>query len=361
MIFKEYYEELIHASRQITTFRQAIAKKTIESFVLDTINPSVPNGLLLAHLIASSLLRRIDRKLLESKNIYVEEFDVSQISLFYSMKEAVPFVEAANSIANQHIQREITKHHTATIFDIGCGKGIQVINLIKSLLNNPNDLRRLKILAIDPIPDNLVSLQDKISELGNTSLELEFVAINGLIEDLLVNNYEHLKSLSEGGFFINSTFTFHHTSHPLTDESFRTKLFKKLREMNPVLFTLAEPHSNHDTEELPRRLHNAWNHFGLVFDLIDEANIGIDHKFLIKEKFFGREIRDVFGVSDQFRSERHEHFDSWILRLHRAGFVPVSKSDITVVLPDHCRSHISDGLTRLNYRNEVIVGVMAYN
>jgi hypothetical protein len=45
-------------------------------------------------------------------------------------------------------------------------------------------------------------------------------------------------------------------------------------------------------------------------------------KFAIKEKFFGREVRDILGTSDNFRCERHEPYDSWLLRLTKAGLRP---------------------------------------
>ena len=58
---------------------------------------------MLTHLIAESLLKRIDRELLESKNIYIQQLDIPQIVMFYNMAKAVPFVEAGHFLANQYI------------------------------------------------------------------------------------------------------------------------------------------------------------------------------------------------------------------------------------------------------------------
>ena len=52
-----------------------------------------------------------------------------------------------------------------------------------------------------------------------------------------------------------------------------------------------------------------------LFDLIDESPLAAGERFVIKEKFFGREIRDMFGVADAFRCERHEQTTQWIERL----------------------------------------------
>jgi hypothetical protein len=125
--------------------------------------------------------------------------------------------------------------------------------------------------------------------------------------------------------------------------------------------TLVEPNSNHDTEELTKRVHHSWEHFGNVFALVDEAAIDVSHKYLIKGKFFAREIRDIFGVSDHFRCERHELYDAWLLRLFKAGFKPVDLGEVSVKLPPYCQYDTSEGLVRLNYNGTTIVAMMAFS
>lgn len=129
----------------------------------------------------------------------------------------------------------------------------------------------------------------------------------------------------------------------------------------PLLFTLVEPNADHDTENLPKRLHQCWEHFGTTFEMIDEAPIDSVQKFLIKEQFFGREIRDIFGVSDAFRCERHEPIDTWLLRLTKAGMVPAAFSlPNTSSLPNYCTQVVSDGLIRLGYHGHPLIAVYAY-
>ena len=131
--------------------------------------------------------------------------------------------------------------------------------------------------------------------------------------------------------------------------------------MEPLVFTLVEPNSNHDTEELPRRLHNSWQHFGCLFHCIDESDLDPENKFLIKEKFFGREVRDIFGVSDRFRCERHELYDSWFASSEAGGDEALSTGfDPAVDLPAGCTAVISEGIARLNYRETTVVAVFAY-
>ena len=66
------------------------------------------------------------------------------------------------------------------------------------------------------------------------------------------------------------------------------------------------------------------------------------------------------GHSDHFRSERHELYDSWLLRLSRAGFKPMDLLDLRMELPSYCEGSISEGLVRLNYEGVTIVSVMGY-
>ena len=83
-------------------------------------------------------------------------------------------------------------------------------------------------------------------------------------------------------------------------------------------------------------------------------------RFVIKEKFFGREIRDIFGTSDYFRCERHEPYESWLLRFAKAGFVPYEPIAVPIELPAYCTADVSPGLVRLGYRDLALIAVFAY-
>ena len=143
------------------------------------------------------------------------------------------------------------------------------------------------------------------------------------------------------------------------DKTTRLRLFERFARLRPRVFTLIEPNSDHDTESLSRRFHHCWNHFGTVFDLIDESELSSGEKFNIKEKFFGREIRDIFGSSDRFRCERHELYDTWLLRFARSGFKPVCDFKPELIVPDNCEIEYSDGLARLGFRGQCVIAVFA--
>jgi hypothetical protein len=339
-----------------------MAKPKVDEVVCKHIDLNISNEDLLSHLIGESLLKRIDRKLLESKNIYIQEFDIPQIKLFYSMSEAVPFVGAGHALANQYLYSAIHDLKHAAVVDIGIGKGRQALNLLDMVYSERGKLESLTIIGVDPDESNLLDTRAKLGErTNNYPVALRFHPVCKLIEQFTDGDFERLRELGGENLWINSSFSLHHTLHPLRDNELRTDLFRKFAALRPRVLTLVEPNSNHDTEDLPKRFHYCWEHFGHVFRLIDESSIKDTHKFSIKVKFFGREIRDIFGVSDFFRSERHELYDSWLLRMSRAGFKPLDMVDLRVELPPYCESSVSEGLVRLNYGGTTIVSVMGYS
>jgi hypothetical protein len=361
LIYQQGYDDLLDICKQIIRHRQKMAKPKVDEVVCKHIDLDISNEDLLSHLIGESLLKRIDRKLLESKNIYVQEFDIPQIKLFYSMSEAVPFVAASHAMANQYLYAAIRDLKRAAIIDIGIGKGRQVLNLLDTVQADRGKLESLIIIGVDPDESNLSDTEAKIGEkLKEFPVALQFHPVHKMIEQFSDGDFDELHNLGDGNLCINSAFSLHHTRHRLGDNELRTDLFRKFASLKPRVLTLVEPHSNHDTEDLPKRFHHCWEHFGHVFKLIDESRIEDTHKFSIKVKFFGREIRDIFGVSDHFRSERHELYDSWILRMSRAGFKPMDLLDMQVVLPSYCESTVSEGLVRLNYDGVTVVSVMGY-
>jgi hypothetical protein len=362
VIYQVNYDQLIDICKQITSHRQLLAKPRIEQLLLQKVDADVKNPQLLSHLIAESLMRRIDRQLVESKNIFVQEFDVPQTELFYSMAEAVPFVYVGHDLANQALEQVVRDLPFFTILDIGIGNGGQVKRLLDVLAGGSGNLKAVHVIGLDPVEKNLAEARARLEQARkNYPFNVDFQPLCSLVEELSDDDFEMIRERSKGNLVINSAFAFHHTSHPLNDPQARTSLLGRLASLKPRLLTLVEPNSNHDTEELAKRVHHSWEHFGNVFALVDEAEIDPSHKFLIKGKFFAREIRDIFGVSDHFRCERHELYDSWLLRLFKAGFKPVDLGELSVKLPPYCHYDVSEGLVRLDYNNTTIVAMMAFS
>lgn len=363
MIYDGRYQVVLNACQDMVRRRDRLAKPALHDLLMSRVDPSLPNDTLFAHIFAESLLRRIDRNLVVRKNIYLETFEVSQLELFYLMCRAYPQVAQGHAIANQLLAAELRQHKRATLLEIGIGKGMQVARLFTELSQNPGQLEELHLFAIDPDPDNLRSAEALLSRLPVvTGLRWFVHPIASLLENLPQEVLDQIAGQTPGHVVVNAAYTLHHTMHPLNQTDARTQILARLQQhLRPRLVTFVEPSSDHDTENLLKRLTACWEHFGTVFDLVDRADMEPEKKFAIKETFFGREIRDIFGTADAFRCERHERCESWLLRLAKAGFVPYeSDLRLQIHMPDHCTVTLSKGLTRLGFHNTVLIAIFAY-
>lgn len=358
---QDTYEKFYTACRQMMTHRQALAYPTIDSFILRHVDVNTPNVALMSHIIAESLFKRLDSNLVEGKNIYVQQFDIPQIKMFYKMAKAYPHIYVSHEIANQYLAHVLRDMREVTLLDVGIGKGVQVWKLLTRLMMDWNcRLEHVRIVGLDPDIENLHDAGQSLERLGKVvPFRISYQPICELLENLSRSQLEQLRAEANGNLAINASYALHHIFHPPDDKSTRNRLFYDLAALRPRVFTLVEPDSDHDTESLSRRFHNCWHHFGTVFDLIDESDLPPAERFLIKETFFGREIRDMFGASDRFRCERHEPSDLWLLRFARAGFRPLAGVSPDFALPPYANSAVTPGLVRLGYRGMNLISVLA--
>lgn len=361
LIYPESYEPLLRACQQMLTHRQVFAKPLLENHVLEHVGVANTNGELMGHIVADAIMRRLDRRLMDARNIYVEQFDIPQIELFYKLGQAIPHLGLSHRLANHNLVAAMDGLSEITILEIGIGKGVQMRELLREASAAHPSLRSARVIGLDPDPNNLRDAGATIDVARHLChFAIEYVPILGYVEKLDDAQWAHINELKGRHLVINSAFALHHTGHPLEDDSVRTDLLRRLAGLDPLLLTLVEPNADHDTEDLARRIGQAWTHFGHVFELIDHSNLAAEERFTIKEKFFGREIRDIFGVSDLFRCERHELYEDWLLRLTRAGFEPAPFATFTHDLPAHSALDIADGIARLDFQGLTIISVFAY-
>lgn len=369
MIFEERYRVVLSACQDIRRHRERLAKPVLAAQVLAEVGVDAPSDVLLAHMIAEALLRRVDRNLLAGKNIYLQQFETSQIDLFSLLPRAYPHVPQSHGIANQFLAHALREAPSAALLDVGAGKGAQAAALLRALAAEPGRLKRLRVVALDASGQNLSEATAALRGLmPDLPFAVEVLPLRAMIERCEAPQLQATLGHADV-VAINAAYTLHHTTHAPNDPEQRTAVLRRLAALRPRVFTLIEPSANHDTEQLPRRVHSCWEHFGTVFDLIDRSDASPIEKFAIKEKFFGREIRDILGTSDTFRSERHEPYESWLLRLTKAGLRPYAPEalgthawpGLGITLPEYCSVSVRDGLVRLGYRGVPLIAVFAYS
>jgi hypothetical protein len=360
MIFQERYDRILGACEDLRRHRGEIAKSAVGGMLAGRVDAETPDEELLSHLCAAAMLRRMDRAIVPRRDIYLQRFELSQIDLFYTMCSVYPQVPAGHRIANQLLAAELRGHERATLLDVGIGRGLQILALLRGLAAEPGRLRRLDVVGVDPDGDNLDAVAagiDRALPLGG--LDVRFHRIEKLLEECDEGDYDAVRGIG-GGIAVNAAYSLHHTQHPPRDRGARTELVRRLASLRPRLFTLVEPSADHDTESLPARLSSCWEHFGAVFELISRADADPARKLAVKETFFGREIADIVGTSDAFRCERHEPYEAWLLRLAKAGLEPAETCAARVGLPSYCEGSVGEGIVRLGYRGQCLVAVFAY-
>ncbi len=359
MIFEERYNIILAACQDLRRRREQLVGPVFAGQVLTGVDVDVPNDQLLSHIVAQALLRRVDRNLLAVKNLYLQHQGVAQIDLFDLLRRAIPPVPQGYRIANQHLAHALCQVQRGMLLDIGIGKGGQMVELLQALRHAPGWLEDLRIVGLDPSAQHLVEARAAIEAIApQMPFSVQFVAMHALIETCDLSQLGAQLGPSDG-LAINAAFALHHTRHAANDQEHRTRLLRQLADLHPRVLTLVEPSANHDTEQLTRRLHSCWRHFGAVFDLVDHSDVTPLEKLAIKETFFGREVRDILGTSDAFRCERHEPHESWLLRLTKAGFVPYPTITLELDLPDYCWASEREGLVRLGYRDVPLVAAFA--
>jgi len=353
------YEALLQACQQMLRHREAFAKVTLERHILRRVDEKTRNDALMGHLVAEALMSRLDRSLVASKNIYIADFDIPQIDLFYEMATAYPHIYLSHHIANMALADEMAGIEAVSLLEIGIGKGTQVEQLFELLARHPHRItRRVQVIAVDPDRSNLDDASIRVRTLAKRlPFGVEFEKRHGFIEQMPIDPIRTLLGRTDGELVINSAYTLHHILPSKADPMVRTTVLRKLAALSPRLLTLIEPDSDHHEEDLTRRFHNCWTHFMAVFELVDEAPLEPAVRFSIKEKFFGREIRDMFGVSDAFRCERHERTEQWAERLARAGFGE-ARAPSVIDAPERCEVRPQDGVVRLGHRARNLISVI---
>lgn len=246
-----------------------------------------------------------------NEHIYLKNFEIPQIKLFDILIDKFPFVKNSQAIINNSIIEIIKKHNEICIIDIGIGLGTQMINVLESVKDFKH-LTKIQIIGIEPYEEALASAKKNIEAYNDlTNFEIEFLAVKDFAECV---DYNQLP-ITANAIVVNASLALHH----IQSQELRMKTIQNIKELNPLAFILTEPNVNHFECDFYQRYQNCYNHFYAIFRVIDQLDIDQNDKNALKQ-FFGREIEDIIGKSEENRYERHEKATQWTSRLTSAGF-----------------------------------------
>ena len=284
------------------------------------------------HVFAAALGKRLRRQP-HGVNLYLQRFDLSQISLFNLLAEHLPLVRLAGGLANDVLGSLIEPGRPVALLDVGIGTGQQEVALIHQLAARKALPSRLHMIAVEPSVGSLQEAERRIrAAAAEVGLELEFTGIDGLAEELDDAAWASVSAAAAGvPLVVNAAFAAHHVQGTRAGGpvAAREALVGRLASLAPQAVVLCEPSSDHQEPDLARRFEHCWRHYGTVFRLIDRLDLDDRDRSAMK-LFFAREIDDVLATEEDDRTERHEPVDRWLDRLNGAGLQPASGFDAVV-------------------------------
>lgn len=334
------------------------ARRLLELAVADRPGAEADPEGLQDYIFASALSRRLDPARSAEINLYLQRFELQQISLFNLLAQHLPTVNLSVSVSNEVLAGFLAGWDEVALLDVGIGSGRQEVAVLHELAERDALPRRLTVFAVEPDPASLEGAREALVQVaGELGVELEFHAFNLVAEELQDEDWGVIGS-ARGPLVMHAAFAAHHIRDRGDGWCARAEFFRRLRLLNPLAVVLCEPSSDHHTGLLGERFENSWRHFGLTFDLIDRAGLPAREAAAIK-MFFAREIQDILGNAEDARCERHESVSTWVERLRRAGFTPYRD----FVLSDRIRHDVvsvrpREGYVGLDYAGETLVAVI---
>jgi hypothetical protein len=309
------------------------------------------------YIFASALSKRLESEKGAEINLYLRQFEKTQISLFNLLAQHLPTVALAGPLANEVLAGYVGGQDEVTLLDVGIGSGRQEVALLYLLATQRRLPRKLNVIAIEPDAGSLLEAGFALAEAAETlGMELEFHPVHKVVEELDEEDWRMFGSFGTP-LVVLGAFAVHHVRSAPGMRA-RDDLFRRLRALEPDAVVLCEPSSNHDSPSLLERFEASWNHFGLTFRLIDGLDVGDREKATMK-MFFAREVEDILANAEESRCERHEPVDAWVRRFREAGFTPCVEWDM-VGRPTGgpVRVAARDGYLGLDYGDETLVAIL---
>ncbi len=285
------------------------------------------------------------------ENIYLKNYDVSQIRLFEILIDKLPYVKYSQQMINQSIAQLLDEKEEATLIDIGIGLGTQVLHIL-NLCKGAKQLKKLVIVGIEPAAEAIANAGAAIMHMQATlPFTIEFRSIVGFAEttDLTAIDY------GSSHIVVNASLALHH----IQQADKRDSVFAQLHAIHPAGLFLIEPNSNHFDPDFNNRFNNCFRHFYHLFKTIDGLSILHAEKNALK-LFFGREIEDIIGKPEAMRFEKHEPANHWIGRMQQAGFcmqshrIPIA---VDMEAGVNIRLH-QEGYVGFSFGNETVLSLM---
>src|SRR5690349_7211635 len=116
------------------------------------------------YIFASALSKRLASDKSADINLYLRQFETSQISLFNLLAQHLPTVQMAGPLANEVLAGYVGGQDEVTLLDVGIGSGRQEVGLLYLLATQHRLPRKLNIIAIEPDVGSLLEADEALTE-----------------------------------------------------------------------------------------------------------------------------------------------------------------------------------------------------
>lgn len=292
----------------------------------------------LVQIFARALLANVEPARAVPENLYAPSADERrQIDLFELLGQLPFFARARSRVLEVHAAHV---PEGATLLDLGPGNGVLTEAIVEAC-----EGRIARVVAIDLDPLNVAATWQRLQRFGDG---LAFEGVAAPMEELKPNRLREV--LGDGPVCVNAAFALHHLSLEA-----KGRALDLVAALDPAVFALAEPHTDHWSADLLTRLVNAFAHFHAVRMAMRASDVDpAGHAPLLE--FFGREIRDIMR-DHAARFERHESWLFWYQALLARGLGPLGGVALT---PHADCVELLPGVSNITAENTHLLSVFAF-
>jgi len=345
MAIKEWENDLIGLPKMESWLKTQFEKETI------------PDNLFLEHLKLGLDFRRLGLKPESIQNTYLKQQEVSQIVLFDILANRFPLVLTAQHIVEEAILSKLEGRKHICIIDIGIGRGIQMLRLLKKI-DQKLQPDSAHLIGIELTQDAALFTDNLLKERASDfSFELKHSILNIAAELITADLLKEYISENCDSPIVNASLTLHH----IQDNQQRKRLMDELKAIQPGLLTLIEPNAETMTDDSDERMLNASIHFDSLYKYADTLDLTNPEKNTLKT-FFSNDFFDPIAYQDEYRFERLQSAETWIQTAQSAKFnvADLRPSYLSDTIADVYVERNSLGFIRFGFASTPLLSVMAF-
>eukprot|EP01018_Ginkgo_biloba_P022572 Gb_20415 [translate_table: standard] len=230
-----------------------------------------------------------------------------------------PFYQFAHFTANQTITEAFQAHHFVHVIDFDILHGFQWPSLMQSLATRPGGPPSLRIIGLGRNERELEQTGIRLTNFA-THCGIKCFEFRGFLEG---SNYITRENLGIGyseALAVNCVFYLHRLLTSGSGENI-CRVLNSIQRLKPSVVMLVEQEANHNADTFLGRFAEALPYYAAMFDSLDAClPCESEERARIEKALLGPQIKNIITCEDTERTERHQKFDMWKLRMEASGF-----------------------------------------